>query len=348
MRLRKAAVNLMCDELPVALLFVEPDADHVRRTADHVAAAVAVHVVNMHLRALVSQIGRDEFPVRLSRIGGRFPVTRSNDHVIATVAVDVSDAEAVRIAIDAAVLRLLLRDLLADRVGDEFGAGALGRLVPGHLRIVEREDRRGIPPRAGQGRESRAFVAGVAEQRVFLPALTFAFRILVPDDSVRTGHVDANLIGPSVVVDVGGEIDEAVAVTFGRVELCDRLNLMRRPVRRFIPQIARHHIRPAVAIDVGGGDAFRAEFAVERDLLKSNLSRWFLRAGVMFLRRRRHQGEAERQGAVNATTLKSLVHLSFSGKYSACELARNIYSLYRFSASFYDEDQKTLEAQTQK
>jgi metallo-beta-lactamase class B len=30
--------------------------------------------------------------------------------------------------------------------------------------------------------------------------------------------------------------------------------------------------------------------------------------------------------------------LSFSGNYSACELARNIYSLYRFSASFHDEE----------
>src|SRR5262249_27483722 len=108
--------------------------------------------------------------------------------------------------------------------------------------------------------------------------LILAFRILIPDDAMRSGHVDANLVWPTVVVDVGGEVDEAVAVSFGRVELFDRLNLMRRPVRRFVPQIARDHVRLAVAVDVGDRDAFRTEFAVERDLLEPYLSRRFLRA----------------------------------------------------------------------
>src|SRR5215475_7427629 len=146
--------------------------------------------------------------------------------------------------------------------------------------------------------------------------LIFAFRVLVPDDAMRSGHVDANLVGPTVVVDVGGEVDEAVAVSFGRVELLDRLNLMRRPVRRFVPQIARDHVRLAVAVDVGDRDAFRPEFAVERGLLKPNLSWRFLRAdaGVKPLRRRPcRQGEADRQNAVNAEACKSLAHLSFSG-----------------------------------
>src|SRR5262249_6237694 len=160
--------------------------------------------------------------------------------------------------------------------------------------------------------------------------------ILVPDDAMRSRHVDANLVGPSVVVDVGGEVDEAVAVTFGRVKLFDRLNLMRRPVRRFIPKIASDHVCIAVAVDVRDRDAFRAEFAVERDLLEPNLSRWFLRAyvGVKLLRRRQsRQGEAHRQNAVNAAC-KGLVHLSLSGNDSTFELARKIYSLYRFRASF--------------
>src|SRR5215475_153638 len=150
--------------------------------------------------------------------------------------------------------------------------------------------------------------------------LIFAFRVLVPDDAMRSGHVDANLVGPTVAVDVGGEVDEAVAVSFGRVELLDRLNLMRRPVRRFVPQIARDHIRLAVAVDVGDRDAFRPEFAVERDLLEPDLSRRFLRAyaGVKLARRRQnYQGEADRQNAVNAAACMSLFHLPFSGNDSA-------------------------------
>src|SRR5262245_18484338 len=147
--------------------------------------------------------------------------------------------------------------------------------------------------------------------------LIFAFRVLVPDDATRSGHVDANLVGPPVVVDVGGEVDKTVAVTFGRVELFDRLNLMRSPVRRLIPQVARDHIRLAVAVDVGDRDALRAEFAVQHDLLDPDLSGRFLRAdpGVKPLRRRPgHQGEANRQNAINATEWKHVFHLSFSWK----------------------------------
>src|SRR5262245_43260787 len=340
MRLRETVVNRARDELPVRLLFVKPDADPVRRAADHVVAAVAVHVVNMHLRALVAKIGRDEFPVRLSRVGGSLPVACANNHVVTPVAVDVADSESMRVSENAAFFRLLLGKLLADRVGDEFGARVLARLVPGHLRIVEREDQRGILPGAVQLCKRRTFVAGVAEQRVFDPVLVFAFRVLVPDDAMRSGHVYANLVGPTVVVDVGGEVNEGVAVTFGRVELLDWLNLMRCPVRRFVPQIARDHIRLAVAVDVGDRGAFRPELAVERDLLEPDLSRRFLRAcaGVKLARRRqRRQGEANRQNAVNAAACKSLVHLPFSGKDSTCELARNIYSLYLWRASFHDQ-----------
>src|SRR5262245_63783850 len=128
MRLREAVVNRMGAELPGALLFVPPDADSVRRAADHVVAAVAVHVVNMHLRALVAQIGRDEFPVRLSRVGGSLPVACANNHVVAPVAVDVADSESMRVSENAAVFRHLLGKLLANRVGDEFGARALALL----------------------------------------------------------------------------------------------------------------------------------------------------------------------------------------------------------------------------
>src|SRR5262249_55219730 len=110
---------------------------------------------------------------------------------------------------------------------------------------------------------------------------------------------------------------EAVAIPFGRVELTDRLNFMRRPVRRLVPQIACDHIRLAVAVDVGDGDAFRAEFAVQRDLFEPNFSRPFLRAGagVRFLRRRQsRQGEAERQNTANATACKRIFHPSISWK----------------------------------
>src|SRR5215468_3010169 len=110
-----------------------PNADLVRRAADDVVAAVAVHVVNMHLRAFVAQIGRDELPACSSWVGGSFPVTAADDHVVAPVAVDVADAEAVRISENAAVFRLLLPKLFADCVGDEFGVGVFTRLVPGHL-----------------------------------------------------------------------------------------------------------------------------------------------------------------------------------------------------------------------
>src|SRR5262245_56190767 len=102
----------------------------------------------MHLRAIFAKLGRDEFPVRLSRVGGSFPVTCADDYVVASVTVDVADAESVRVSENAAVFSLLPGQLLTDRMGDEFVARAITRLVPGHLRIVEREDQDGIPARA--------------------------------------------------------------------------------------------------------------------------------------------------------------------------------------------------------
>src|SRR5262249_60066972 len=92
-------------------------------------------------------------------------------------------------------------------------------------------------------------------------------------------------------------------------------DLMRRPVRRFVPQIARDHVRLAVAVDVGDRDAFRAEFAVELNLLEPNFSRRFLRADAgmeLLRRRRRRQGEANRQNHIDTTAWKRTFHFSFS------------------------------------
>src|SRR5262249_60245590 len=85
--LRKAVVQRARDKLPVRKLFVPPNGDLVRRAADDVVAAVAVHVVNMHLRAFVAQIGRDELPACSSWVGGSVPVTAAADALLGPVGV---------------------------------------------------------------------------------------------------------------------------------------------------------------------------------------------------------------------------------------------------------------------
>src|SRR5262249_15973572 len=146
-----------------------------------------------------------------------------------------------------------------------------------------------------------------------------------------------DLIRPSIAVDVGDEVDEAVAIRFGRVELFNGLNLMRLPVRRLVPEIACDHVRPAVVIDVSDGDAFRAEFAVERDLFETDLSGsvWRGDGGMKLLRgRRSHHGEAERQNTVTAASRKRIVHSSFSWKRFSMSLS-GTFTAFIFAAQAF-------------
>jgi hypothetical protein len=81
------------------------------------------------------------------------------------------------------------------------------------------------------------------------------------------GHIDTDLIRPTITVEVGGKIDEAVAIAFRGIELFDRLNFVRRPPGRLIPEVSRHNIGLTVAVDIGDGNTFRAELTIQNNLL---------------------------------------------------------------------------------
>src|SRR5947209_1478225 len=79
-------------------LLVPPDAVIMRGATDDVGSAVAVHVVGIHIRGRVTEVGGVKAPRFGIVSGGLLPPAAGADNIEPTVAVDVADAQAVRIA----------------------------------------------------------------------------------------------------------------------------------------------------------------------------------------------------------------------------------------------------------
>src|SRR5579862_819106 len=83
----------------VALLLKPRDSPTVRFDGgDHIVEAVAVHVVDGHLRAAAAEVFRMERPsLLLAVLGGLFPPSGGRENVHSSIAVDVAHADTVRV-----------------------------------------------------------------------------------------------------------------------------------------------------------------------------------------------------------------------------------------------------------
>ena len=118
-----------------------------------------------------------------------------------------------------------------------------------------------------------------------------AFGVLHPV-ARRPGEVDDDEVGPAVRVDVLGPAREHAAVVAETVlVVLVRLQLVRGPVRRFVPVLAVEHIDLAVLVHVADGDPLGPELRVQNGLFPGDLDLVGLRRGG---RRRQRDRHAER------------------------------------------------------
>src|SRR5436853_1991757 len=113
MGLREAVVDHMLQELDTvraALLLVPPYALVVRRTADNVRHTIAVHVVDVHRRAVRPEIRRHEGPWPGAPVCRRFIPPGLRDDVRPPIPIHVADSQPMPEPIHARL------PLLADRM----------------------------------------------------------------------------------------------------------------------------------------------------------------------------------------------------------------------------------------
>src|SRR5262249_27116964 len=100
-----------------------------------------------------------------------------------------------------------------------------------------------------------------------------ASRVLEPM-ARRPGKIDHNKVRPAVPVHVLGPASEAMAIAVGAIAvIARRRNLVRLPIRRFVPEFPGQDIRLAVAVDIRHCYAFGAKGLVDNGLLPGNGAR---------------------------------------------------------------------------
>src|SRR3546814_20694893 len=86
-----------------------PDTVAVCRRTDDIVQAIAIHVEHVHVRTILSEVGRMKDPVRSRGILWTLPPSLPDDHVVSSVLVHIAVTEAMGEALGARNV------LLADR-----------------------------------------------------------------------------------------------------------------------------------------------------------------------------------------------------------------------------------------
>ena len=117
---------------------------------------------------------------------------------------------------------------------------------------------------ASRSRSTRAGASLQAEggDGVDGPVVGCAAGIFVPEGSCA-GGIEADEVDPAVAVDVGGVVQERVAVFFGGVEGAWFAQGVGCPVGGLEPVGAGEDVGASVAVDVADGGAFGQEVAGE-------------------------------------------------------------------------------------
>src|SRR5690606_5502502 len=79
----------------ITSLLVPPHAVSMCSRTNDIGIAIAVHIHHIHLGTIQPEIGRMERPIWLPRVCWRFPPALFDDHVAATVAVNVAKTKSV-------------------------------------------------------------------------------------------------------------------------------------------------------------------------------------------------------------------------------------------------------------
>ena len=209
--------------------------------------------------------------VALAARFGLFPPAAGADHVVAAVAVEVADAQAVR-ELEGAGDGLAGAAGLADRVHlPGLRRVAAGR-EPGHLAFVvlalglPAHDQHALAVAEQVGVERR-LVAGAVPDLVLGPVARLALGVFVPVGGLA-GEADDDLVGPAVAVDVVGPAGHALAVAVQAVAVIAGLaDVVLVPGRGLVPGVADEDVDLAVLVDVGDRHALGAELALDHRLL---------------------------------------------------------------------------------
>jgi hypothetical protein len=268
--LRPGAVDDVLEPLSVGGLLVPREAVVMGHTGEHVFAAVAVDVEQVHEAELgaagvagglsgsgrarcggegASAGGRDgvgapvermELPIAGSvDVGGSLKPALRGEDVVAAIAVHVADTDAVAVA------------LVADDVLDEF---AVDQLEPGggHVGAIELGEEFLCFAVVVEIDEEGEFGGATVIDLVHRPRAAGFAGVFEPDDVVgEVGELDD--VGPAVAVDIHWQVAEVVDVAAEVVDLAER---MPGPVGRLVPAFAGDDVELAVVVEVCHGAGF--------------------------------------------------------------------------------------------
>lgn len=251
-------------EFAIGELFKPGDAEAMSlEGGDDVIFSIAVDVVDEHLRAAGVEVDRVEGPgFGIVEFFGLFVPAVVDEDIEATVAVDVTDAQAVGERSVVAVA--------GDGVEDPgfVCVGGIGGEVA--ERAIDGGDQAGGAIFEQVDQEGAFIIKVVVDNRMFDPMRigVVIFRVFVPP-GVSGGKADDEDIGGAVVVEVAGVHQEGVGIFVCGVPMMDGHEFVAfSEVRAFVPVRARGDVGMAVVVEVSERGAFAEEGVGQANFLK--------------------------------------------------------------------------------
>src|SRR5579864_5276685 len=270
---------MLPERLPVDV-FPPPDAIGMGRAADQVDVAVPVEVFGENIRALGADafIGPFHFdrvkgPRSFGSVGGRFPPAVADDHVVASVLIEIADSQPVIEPVRSVIQSLLLRVAReADRIKRplrmDLGRGGDGKIA--HLVLWLGTENQLRLSAAGEVEKIGRLITRAMPDEMFLPMAGGVLWILEPVE-LGAGEPDQDQVDPTVAIHVITEVAKAVAVAAVVDVFAGSLDLMHLPIRGFVPDVAGDDVHLPIVIDIERGHPLRAERFIEIGPLPANI-----------------------------------------------------------------------------